>query len=206
MNRSCVIIGGTFNPVTVAHLRLGEEAKRLLPEADIYYVPSNMSFMKDWKKIDDNALFWSESRMDFLKLVLDEKKNFYVSDIELTGKVDGRSYNTVQYFLKEYDEVYWGMGADKLNELERWYKAEDLMLACKFLLFNRDDIVIDFQTSDFLKKYKSRFTEIKISIADNISSSAVRAAYESGNIRGVEYMLDARLYMRLSEGLITRKS
>ena len=197
MNRRCVIIGGTFNPVTVAHIKMGQAAKELLPDADIFFVPSNMEYMKEWKDIDSDAIFWSKSRLEFLELAIEGNEDFKVSDIEITGLVDGRSYNTVQYFLASYEEVYWGMGADKLTEVERWYRAEDFVNAAKILLFSRDNIVIDFNSSDFLREHKDRFRELMIKLPGDISSSKIREEYASGELASVKHMLDERVYKKL---------
>jgi nicotinic acid mononucleotide adenylyltransferase len=103
-----------------------------------------------------------------------------VSDIESTGKVNGRTYVTVQYYKQHYKHVIICIGSDKLYELERWYMAEELMQETRVLLFTRGETLEENQ-SEFIKKHRGNILEIEFDYP-GISSSMIRELYEGGRL------------------------
>ena len=46
------IIGGSFNPVTKAHVEIGQIAARELPGWQILYIPAPDRFLTSWKSME----------------------------------------------------------------------------------------------------------------------------------------------------------
>lgn len=99
-NNISVLIGGTFNPYTNAYKEMAVSARRLLPSADIIYIPSNLKFIAGWKELPHNKVFSGYNRIELISESIKDINNCYVSDIESTGKVSGRTYVTIQYFQR----------------------------------------------------------------------------------------------------------
>lgn len=191
--KCAILIGGTFNPVTNAHIQMGVLAKRKFQDADIYYIPSNLNFMADWKNIETDNVFNNENRIRLLRQALPDE--FKISEIEIEKIVDGTTYHTVLYFKKSYEEVFICMGTDKLNELEKWYRVEELLFESKVLLFTRNHCGFDEGKTPFLKAYRHRFIEMDPNEAcQEISSTLVRNAYYRDELASVQKMVPEVVY------------
>ena len=46
------IIGGSFNPVTKAHVEIGQIASKELPGWQILYIPAPDRFLTSWKSME----------------------------------------------------------------------------------------------------------------------------------------------------------
>ena len=199
MMRKVVLVLGTFNPITNAHLELGIQAASLIPDADVYYVPSNLKFMHKWKSVEN---FLTDGDRLILTNNVVKEYCFYVSDIELIGYLDGKTYNTVEYFRKElcYNEVYICCGYDKLKELQKWYKAEELLEENKFLLFARYNKKLKDCDCPFIEKYSDSFIEVKLEDrTQDISSTVVRKAFKENKLEEIKGIVPELVYDYLVE-------
>lgn len=191
---TAVLIMGTFNPITRAHVALGEGAKNIFPEADVIYVPSNLSFMKGWKNVDDGFLS-DEERLELIRESIAEYPDFSVTDIEITGVSDGRTYNTVQLIRKDYKKIVIVMGIDKLDELDRWYNAEKLFSENSVIVFERNGESLETMMTDFICSHRENFTAASMPDRyEYISSTAVRDAYENDNLAVIKNDVPEKVY------------
>ena len=194
--KNVILVFGTFNPITKAHLELGITASNVIPNSDIYYIPTNINFMKDWKVIDKDRLFSDEIRIKLLKDTV-EPFGFFVNTLEIDGIVDGRTYNTVKFFKNNfgYDNLYICCGYDKLEELEKWYKSDKLVSENKFLVFSRNNKSLYNCKNEFILKYLDRFIEIanKLDLQD-ISSTTVRYYYFNNEIDKLRDLVTEPVY------------
>lgn len=193
-HNTAVLIMGTFNPITRAHVALGIGAKEKFPEADIIYVPSNLSFMKGWKKVDDGFLS-DEDRVALIEKSISEYPDFSVTDIEITGASDGRTYNTVMLIKERYEKVIIVMGIDKLDELDRWYNADKLFSENSVLVFERNGENLESMMTDFIRSHRDNFTAVSMpDCYEYISSTAVRAAADTGDLAAIESDVPKKVY------------
>lgn len=139
MNKTAVVVGGAFNPITTAHLMMGYKAKELLESADVFFVPSGINFQKAWKNVDDDFL---KDRDKILHNVFQNRPEFTLLDI--TGKTDLAAIDTVDY-LKSigYMNIYFCIGADKVSEVSSWKDSDRLMQTVHFLIYKREGHKID---------------------------------------------------------------
>lgn len=187
-----VLIGGTFNPFTNAHKEMAAVVRDLFPAADIIYVPSNMDYIAKWKNLPGGEVFSGKNRVELMTEAVKDIPNCFVSDIESSGKANGRTYITVQHYKQSYDKVYICIGSDKLYEIEKWYKAEKLMEEVKVLLFTRGESIKDCD-SEFVKKYRDRFLEIEFNYS-GVSSSLIRELYEKGELEEIKKYVPEPVY------------
>lgn len=191
---TAVLIMGTFNPITKAHVALGIGAKEKFPEADVIYVPSNLSFMKGWKKVDDDFIS-DDERIELIRESISDYADFSVTDIEITGVSDGRTYNTVQFIKKSYENVVMVMGIDKLNELDRWYNAEQLFSEIQVLVFGRNGENLESMMTDFIRKHRDNFRDASMPERyEYISSTAVRDAVGADKLKEIENDVPEKVY------------
>lgn len=197
MNNTAVLVMGTFNPITNAHIQMGVKAKELIPEATIFYIPSSLSFMKDWKTIKEDNVFNDTVRIKLLTEVL-SSYGFSLSLIEANGMVDGRTYNTVS-FVKEvmgFKNVYVCIGSDKLSEISKWYNIEHLLCENRLLVFIRNESEIS-QLEYFLLAQYIANKKIKTvnSLCDcGISSTKVRNAFYDNKLETIKDEVPEQVY------------
>lgn len=190
--KAVILIGGTFNPFTNAHKEMAAVVRDIFPDADIVYIPSNMDYIAKWKDLPGDEVFSGKNRVEVMTKAVKDIPNCFVSDIESSGRANGRTYITVQHFKQSYDKVYICIGSDKLYEIEKWYKAEQLMEEVKVLLFTRGESIKDCN-SEFVKRYRSRFLEIEFNYP-GVSSSLIRGLYEKGKIEEIKEYVPEPVY------------
>ena len=200
-----ILLFGTFNPFTMAHLHMGLTLKSEYSDADIIYVPSTDRFIEDWKKYGEEDIFVAEQRVKLIEDAICDSLDFYVSRVEIDGISNGKTYNTVACIKEEYDEVYISMGMDKLEELSTWYRAEELVKENRFIMFTRNQQ--QFFLTDFIRPYADRFTvlEDRMGIYDGISATMVRDAYRENRLEEVKWMLPENVYLYLANNREHRK-
>lgn len=161
------IFGGSFNPPHKMH---EEIAKKLIEnhEVDtIIFVPTGMKY--EYK----NNLIENKYRLDMLKIITKNHKDYQVSDFELKEEAV-YTYQTLDHFQKIYpnDELFFICGADNLSYIEKWKNAEYLINTYKFLVIVRNTNTID----ELLEKNKDHLNHIIVSsiTSSPISSTVVR--------------------------------
>lgn len=127
------IYGGTFDPVHNGHLELIEQMRLLAPSIVIRVIPCAVPALK---KLPGTSF---KQRCEMLELAL---KNF--SNIEIDQREaerEGASYtiDTIEELKKEHPEklLTLVMGADSINDIQKWHRWESLSNFCHLLVFNR---------------------------------------------------------------------
>ncbi len=131
-----VIFGGSFDPVTNAHIDM---AKKLAERFDeVVVVPTYISpFKKGGASLD------GEERLALLKSELDGIKNLTVSDIELSVTSPSYSYITAQKLSEEGVKLYFAIGSDGLDTLDKWVRPDILAKTVTFYIVDRPYFKID---------------------------------------------------------------
>ena len=167
---------GTFNPVHNAHINL---AKYVLNNTDTEKVIFIPALNPPHKEIQDNVS--SADRMNMLKLAVQDKINFIVSDIEY--KRGGKSYTclTIEELRLKYnvnEKFKFIIGTDAFIYIESWYESEKLKNYLDFLLFKRD-FKLPYEKLNELKNKGYNFSLMDLKYQD-ISSTGVRDRIISG--------------------------
>ncbi len=127
------ILGGTFNPVHLAHLRIAEEVREALGLESVLFVPTG----DPPHKRAPIAPF--EQRLEMLEIATAPNPAFEVSDLE--GRRKGRSYTL--HTLRELDarhpdrRLWFIIGSDAFELLEGWHRPEELFALASFAVVGR---------------------------------------------------------------------
>ena len=171
------MMGGTFNPIHLAHLYIAYEAKEVL-ELDkvIFMVAGNPPHKKESPVID------SKYRNDMVKKAIEGYEGFEISDYEIKKNGYSYTYETLQYLksLDDVSEVFFIAGADSLMDIEKW-RNTDLVLEEKY---NAKIILLDVANID-------------------ISSSMIRERIAEG--RRVDFFLPEGVMKYISENNLYRR-
>lgn len=194
MKDVAVLVFGTFNPVTKAHVALGQAVREKLPEADVIYVPSSGRFLKGWKNLEEKHTLPENNRISLLTNAL-SPFGFEVSTVEVDGTVDGKTYHTVAYFKERYKQVYICMGMDKVGEFHIWYKGEELVKENQFLICTRNNEHIEDVATPLVERERKHFTEVVLAEEyQEMSASKVREAYLGKRLDTVRNMIPENVY------------
>ena len=201
---SAILILGTFNPVTIAHINIGLKAGEMIPDSDVIYVPAKDEFLRNWKGFSEDSIV--RERVTLLEKAA-ERYGFKVCHAELDGIVDGKTVNTIEYMRNTvgYKDICLCMGTDKVGELGMWYKGKELLSRNRFIIFERgatSDDVMD----DLTREYAHNFTFVKEDEKyRDISATEVRNALSEGDLSKVRALVPDEIYEFLADNAGQRK-
>jgi len=124
------ILGGTFDPVHNAHMIIAQYAKEQYNIDRLIFMPGGNPPHK--KNVTDKKF-----RYDMTKLAVGD--NFEISDFEVNREEYSYSLFTLLAFREKYphDDIYFIIGEDSLDDIQKWYKPEEILKLCKLLVFPR---------------------------------------------------------------------
>lgn len=111
------ILGGTFNPIHMAHLRIAEEVREACSLDRVVFIPAATP---PHKPLADEISF--SHRLAMVEMAIKNNPAFAVSDLE--GQRPGKSYSVRSLeLLREAspnDSFYFIIGMDSYRELSSW--------------------------------------------------------------------------------------
>ncbi len=174
------ILGGSFDPVHVGHLIVGQEAVDLLGLDVLYYVPCLFPPHKP-----DRTLAPARHRLRMLVDSSRDNPRFAVSDVELNRDGPSYSVDTLQAFraiLSTRSELYFVVGMDGLMEMNTWRKPEAIFNLARVVAVGRPGVGRDAAPSDF------RRAAMTIDVTQvEISSSRIRQLVREG--KSIRYLV-----------------
>ncbi|MCQ2771983.1 MAG: nicotinate (nicotinamide) nucleotide adenylyltransferase [Bacilli bacterium] len=164
--RPLVIFGGSFDPIHNGHLRIAKVAADKY-DADVVFV---LAKTPRWKNITESE----QNRLDMLKAALEEINDprFSCSTIELEREGDfSYSIDTVKAFSEMYPgrKLYTLIGADQVNQFDRWRECEGIAERSTIIFSNRPGIEINLEN---VKKFKME--DLNFYSSGEVSSTRVR--------------------------------
>jgi nicotinate-nucleotide adenylyltransferase len=128
------LMGGTFNPVHIAHLRIAEEARELCALDRVIFIPAADP---PHKPLADEVPF--ELRCEMVRLAIAGNPAFELSDIE--GRRPGKSYSidTITRFRAENPgaELFFIIGSDSFLEIGLWHRYSEIFRQCNLTVVDR---------------------------------------------------------------------
>jgi nicotinate-nucleotide adenylyltransferase len=129
------LLGGTFDPIHLAHLRCAEEILENFRLDRIVFIPSATPPLKHGPGITAY-----EHRERMVRFAVEGNPAFAFSDIE--NRREGRSYtvDTIGYFRETFGkelEIFFIMGQDAFDDIQRWKSWKRLLSLCHFVIMTR---------------------------------------------------------------------
>lgn len=192
------IIGGTFNPIHLAHLYIAYEAKCQLNLDKIIFIPTGSPPHKKDMEILEASL-----RYNMVYEAIRNYEDFEISDYEIEKKGLSYTFETLEHFKNDDNELYFITGADCLMDIEKWKYPEKIFKLCNFVVFNRagyskKNLII--QKEKIQQKFNTNITFLDI-IDLEISSSIIRNRIKEGkridffmSREVLEYIITNNLY------------
>jgi nicotinate-nucleotide adenylyltransferase len=128
------LMGGTFNPVHLAHLRIAEEARELCGLDRVLFIPAADP---PHKPLAGEVPF--ARRCEMVRLAIAGNPAFELSDIE--GQREGKSYSidTIGYFHSQRpdDRLFFIIGSDSFFEIGLWHRYTEIFRLCSLIVVER---------------------------------------------------------------------
>lgn len=173
------ILGGTFDPIHIAHLILAENAYEQFQLETILIMPSYVPPHKLNKKVSP-----AQHRTKMVQLAIEDNKHLKLSTLEL--KRGGLTYtsDTLSELTENnpQNQYYFSIGEDSLFQIEEWHEPQIIMQKAVLLVAVREQQEIgniDERIKELEQKYHAKIYLLKTPNME-ISSSMLRKKVEAG--------------------------
>ncbi|MCU6746681.1 MULTISPECIES: nicotinate-nucleotide adenylyltransferase [Lachnospiraceae] len=174
------IMGGTFDPIHIGHLLLGEFAYEDFGLDEIWFMPNGNPPHKDTtvhkdKADDEKAL---RQRVEMVRRAICGVPHFKLCLHEASAVKHSYTYQTMRELNIEYpeDSFYFILGADSLFAIEQWRYFKEIFPTCTILAAMRDDKDVkdmEQQIAYLSEKYGARIELLRAPLLE-ISSTTIR--------------------------------
>lgn len=195
------IIGGTFNPVHIAHLAIAEQFYDQIGLDICYFVPTFISPFKIDKAEDEEVTAFH--RLKMVELALGNNPHFKIDDFEIKNQSISYSYLTIEYFKNKYpdSELYFLIGQDQANHFHKWKNWQEICKLSQLTIAKRID------ENSFPTKEREEISS-KLEVAGKrpiwinntnmeISSSEIRQRFKDR--KSTNYLLPDKVYDYIKE-------
>jgi len=183
------ILGGTFNPIHIGHLRLAQELAEALNFSEVRFIPSANPPHKPAPAVS------SEHRAEMVRLAIADNHLFKLDTCELERV--GVSYTidtliSLRNSMSAETSICLIMGSDAFLKLDTWHRWQELLHYCHIVLVqrpNQQKLSQNLQTylathytehpSD-LKQKSAGYIHMQSITALDISSTNIRQLIHAG--------------------------
>lgn len=196
------ILGGTFDPVHMAHVVLGRAAVTEAGLSKLIVMPAYIQPFKQGKRVTDD-----EHRLAMARLAFEDVENAEISTFETDRMRVSYTYDTLTELKKIYPEkeLFFITGADSFMSVDTWYKGIDLLQNFSFIVSVRPgcgETELNAKILEYKEKYGTNIIKLSSTMPD-ISSSMIRENYREGEpVTGLipekveRYIAEHGLYQR----------
>lgn len=177
------IFGGTFDPIHHGHLIMASCAYERLKLDKVYFMPAGNQPLKEGESPFNQ-------RLEMIKLSIENDSRMSYTDIE-DSLEPSYTYNTIMKLNSICDDdLFFIMGADSFESIERWYKYEELLKEIKIIVVDR---LGSSNLFNLQEKYKDIAKEINILKGPiiEISSTEIRNKVKKG--QDIRYLVPERI-------------
>ncbi len=194
------VLGGTFDPIHLAHLRLAEEAREQLGLHQVLFMPAPLPWRKANRKVTP-----VEHRLAMVRLAIAGNPFFEVSTIELEQSGPTYTANTLAALQRQFAverqppdslpdrradgaALHFILGADALFDLPNWHEPQQIIALARLAVTARASARMpDLAALELLVPSVSAALERVVMPALEISSSDIRS--RAGEGRSLRYLL-----------------
>lgn len=126
MNKRIGIIGGTFNPIHIAHLIIAETFFHQLLLDKCFFVPT---YISPFKTNNTNDLVATEHRLEMLKISILDNEKFEIETYEIKNQEISYTINTIEYFKSRFpkNDFFLLIGDDQAIYFDKWKDWEKIL-------------------------------------------------------------------------------
>ncbi len=165
-------MGGTFDPIHIAHLVAASEVHGALNLDRVIFIPAGQPWQKAHLEIAP-----AKQRLELVDLAISGDSRFASSDIEITRSGPTYAIDTVQQLKQENpdNDYFWIVGTDALQGMPTWHNFTQLQNLITIVAVNRNGVSaakVDFPyTFVEMPEIHLSATEIRMRIKEGKSIS-----------------------------------
>ncbi|MDO5336919.1 MAG: nicotinate-nucleotide adenylyltransferase [Eubacteriales bacterium] len=135
-HRKIGIMGGTFDPIHISHLILGEKAYEQLGLDEVWFMPAG----NPPHKKDRPGRASDEERIEMVRLAIEGNPHFVLSLAEMHEEGYSYTYRTLEKLTADNPdtEYFFIIGADSLFSLETWREPARILKTCTMVVASRN--------------------------------------------------------------------
>lgn len=197
------IFGGTFNPIHLGHIRLGQLVLDEIKLDKILFIPDNTPPHKSNKELASGT-----DRLEMINISLKDHKNMESSDIELKREGKSYTYETLLELKKQNpnDELFLLTGADMFLTLDKWREPETIFNTANIIGVPR--VKSDFEkmneyAENVIKPMGAKVFMLSQTVFDTASSTYVRDNID--DYQKIRDMITPEVYGYITEKNLYRK-
>lgn len=175
------ILGGTFDPIHLAHERIGHAAQEMLGLDEVMVIPTGNSY---FKTLHGNVTS-AKHRLEMVRLSIQNDPLFTCSDIEIRRQGYTFTADTLLELSRACPDVKWYfiLGADSLAGMKTWFAPEVICRHAELILATREDQCDQAQLQADMQYMKDRYSAVihVLPLPDMpVSSSQIRQEIYDG--------------------------
>lgn len=130
------IMGGTFDPIHLGHLVLGEKAYEQFELDKIWFMPSG----NPPHKREREGRATDAQRVEMVRLAIEENPHFELSLFEMNREGYSYTYQTLELLNEQYPDFdfFFIIGADSLFDFHTWKEPARICAACRLIVAARN--------------------------------------------------------------------
>jgi nicotinate-nucleotide adenylyltransferase len=176
-------MGGSFDPIHIAHLAMAEHVREALELEQVLFVPAGDQPLKPGEGVAP-----VEHRVEMVRLAIRGNPHFALSEVDLR---EGPSYtaDTVRILSEEMGgperaALWFIVGADSLRTFPRWHDPETILLYARLAVVQRPGSSVE--EADLPSHYLTRIDAVDAPLLE-ISSTDIRERLTEG--RSIRYLV-----------------
>jgi len=129
------LLGGTFDPIHIAHLIVAEEVRMKAGLDRVIFIPARHPWLKADREITDPL-----HRLAMVKLAIASNPHFEASPAEIERPGPTYTVDTVEAMRREFGpraEIFFIAGSDALADMPRWKDPARLVALCRIIGVSR---------------------------------------------------------------------
>ncbi len=134
------ILGGTFNPIHLAHLRIAEEVEQACELDRVLFIPAADPPHKD---VAGEVSF--KHRLAMVEAAIRSHPDFYASDLEIRRSGKSFSVDTLEILRREdpTGQRYFIIGLDSYRDIASWKDFARLFSLCHLVVTTRPGVDVN---------------------------------------------------------------
>ena len=149
------IYGGSFDPVHLEHKKIIEACKNELAVDKVIILPT---YLPPHKKKSKTSF---EDRVAMLNLMLSDLDYVEIDDYERQTNCEvNYAYNLLNDLRSKYQDLIYVIGGDSFQNIESWYRYEDLLKEFSICIVKRDNAIVNYEAkiNEYKHKYNANIT------------------------------------------------
>lgn len=207
-NASIGILGGTFDPIHIGHLRIALQILELLKLTEIRFIPCQQPVHKP------PAIANVEQRKAMLSLALAEQNGFTLDTREIERSTPSFTIDTLTTLQRDYPDSQCNLiiGSDEFAIFNTWRDWQNILACSNLIIVLRPECPLPHMgpMADILNQYQTQHLSLnktqQIYIPNlsplPISSTAIRQLFKKGY--SPRYLLPDAVHFYLQEQQIYR--